>query len=567
MTSVETEAHPAPPAATDAARTRRRGRHAWVPTAAAFLAYAVLAVLANWNAWSAGATHTLQPSQDPKLDAWYLAWTPFALTHAVNPFFSHWVNVPFGANYAANVAIPLLAVLASPVTAVWGPVAGVNFLTSFAFLACCVGGYCFVRHWTSWRPAAFAGGLLYGFSPYVVSEGYAHLHTMFVALVPFIFIVLDEIFVRQRYSPRLLGLVLGLLLIAQYFVSSEILATTVVLAVIVAVFVMLFNFHEVGAHALRALPAMGIAATLAVVALVYPIWYSQFGPMHYTLVVPKGFQADLLSAVVPTTSQLIAPSGATEISRYFAQNGSENGSYLGIPLVLLLITATIACRRSQVVVISFLALCSAYLLSLGSPLRVDNTYLGWAHLPAGILLHLPLFEGAVVARFSVYVILFATLVLGVALERIRGWAGWPSSRAGAAVAVVVATVALVPLLPALPYAEVVVDTPTFFTTSAIDSVPASSVAVVYPVTSPFGANATLWQASAGMRFQMPGGYALVPAAGPARSQWGTPTLTTETLGAIAGVHQAAGGAVLAPGPAGAVAFVGRADVHHGPRAQ
>ncbi len=72
---------------------------------------------------------------------------------------------------------------------------------------------------------------------------------MFAALVPFIFIVLDEIFVRQRYSPRLLGLVLGLLLVAQYFVSSEILATTVVLAIIVAIFVMLFNAHEVRAHA------------------------------------------------------------------------------------------------------------------------------------------------------------------------------------------------------------------------------------------------------------------------------------------------------------------------------
>jgi hypothetical protein len=497
--------------------------------------YAVLAILANWNAWSAGATHVLQPSEDPKLDAWYVAWTPFALVHGANPLFSHWVNVPFGANYAANVAIPLLALVASPVTAIWGPVASVNFLTSFGFFACCVGGYCFVRHWTTWRPAAFVGGLLYGFSPYVVSEGIAHLHTMFVALVPFIFIVLDEIFVRQRYSRRLLGLALGLLVVAQYFISSEVLATTAILAVIVAILVGLFNLDRVREHVLGALPAVGIGLGIAAVVLAVPVAYSQLGPQHYSLTITPGqYQADLLSAMLPSSNQLISPSGATAISDHFANNLSENGSYLGIPLVVLLIGATIACRRSKVVVISFLAACSAYLLSLGSPLLVDNRYVGWAHLPAALLHHLPLLEGAAIARFSVYVVLFAALVLGIALERMRGWTGWPTAWVGGAVAVVVAAAALVPLIPALPYAEAAVDTPAFFTTSAVDSVPGGSVAVVYPVTNPVDADSTLWQASAGMRFKMPEAYALVPAPGAMQSQWGTPTLTSNTLGGIAG---------------------------------
>jgi hypothetical protein len=497
--------------------------------------YAVLAFLANWNAWSAGATRVLQPSQDPKLDAWYVAWTPFALTHGANPFFSHWVNVPFGANFAANVAIPLLSLIASPVTAIWGPVAGVNFLTSFAFFACCVGGYFFVRHWTRWRPAAFVGGLLYGFSPYVVSEGIAHLHTMFVALVPFIFIVLDEIFVRQRYSRRLLGLALGGLVVAQYFISSEVLATTAILALIVGVLVALFNLDRVREHVLGALPAVALGLGLAVVVLAFPIAYSQLGPEHYTLTITVGqYQSDLLSAVLPSSNQLISPSGATAISDHFANNLSENGSYLGIPLVILLIGTTVVCRRSKVVVISFLAACSAYLLALGSPLLVDNSYVGWAHLPAGIFHHLPLLKGAVMARFSVFVVLFATLVVGIALERMRRWPGWPTAWAGGAVAIVVSAAALVPLIPALPYAEAAIDTPAFFTTSAVDSVPAGSVAVVYPSTNPVDADSTLWQAAAGMRFKMPGAYALVPAPGALQSQWGTPTLTSNTLGAIAG---------------------------------
>ena len=75
---------------------RRRPRPSWAATALAVGAYLVLAVLANWNAWTIGATRALQLTQDPKLNTWLVAWTPFAVTHGVNPLFSHWVNVPFG---------------------------------------------------------------------------------------------------------------------------------------------------------------------------------------------------------------------------------------------------------------------------------------------------------------------------------------------------------------------------------------------------------------------------------------------------------------------------------------
>jgi hypothetical protein len=94
---------------------------------------------------------------------------------------------------------------------------------------------------------------------------------------------------------------------------------------------------------------------------------------------------------------------------------------------------------------------------------------------------------------------------------------------------------LLPLVPNLPYAVAAVDTPRFFTSSAVESVPANSVAVVYPPTtartSPANPDSTLWQASADMRFKMPGAYALVPGSG-GKGRWGTPTLTTRTLVAI-----------------------------------
>jgi hypothetical protein len=258
--------------------------------------------------------------------------------------------------------------------------------------------------------------------------------------------------------------------------------------------------------------------------------------MHYTLALPRGqYQADLLGAFLPTSNQLIAPHVATTISNHFADNLSENGSYLGLPLVLLLVGSAILCRRSKVVIVACLAALSAYVLSLGSPLLVENRFISWFHLPGALLQHLPLLEGAAMARFAVFVVLFAALVLGLAIERLRTWPGWSDHRIGPIAAIGTGIVVLLPLLPNLPYGAAVADTPSFFTSSAVDSVPANSVAVVYPPTAAQtthpNPDSTLWQASADMRFQMPGAYALVPGVG-GRARWGTPTLTTRTLVAI-----------------------------------
>ena len=204
-----------------------------------------------------------------------MAWTPFALSHGVNPLFSHWLNVPYGANYAANVAIPLLGMVASPITAIWGPVAGTNFLISLAFFSSAVAGYYFVRHWTTWRPAAFFGGLLFGFSPYVVAEGIAHLHTMFVGPRPF-----RSSSCSTRSSS---GSVTrtgssawssGILVVAQYFISSEFWPRPPSWLVVAVVLVALFNRNQVAAHVAVPCPPWPSPSVIAAVVLAYPVLYS-----------------------------------------------------------------------------------------------------------------------------------------------------------------------------------------------------------------------------------------------------------------------------------------------------
>ena len=89
-----------------------------------------------------------------------------------------------------------------------------------------------LRRWVRWLPAAYVGGLLYGFSPFVLASlEYGHLMTAALMLLPLILAVLDEILVRQRHSARRAGVALGLLVFAQFFLSAELLVVVVLLSV------------------------------------------------------------------------------------------------------------------------------------------------------------------------------------------------------------------------------------------------------------------------------------------------------------------------------------------------
>ena len=76
--------------------------------------------------------------------------------------------------------------------------------------------------------AAFVGGLLFGFSPFVLANaagGHANLTSLFV--LPLFVVGLDELFVTQRHAPWLVGVLLGLCAVVQFFLSTEILVVAV----------------------------------------------------------------------------------------------------------------------------------------------------------------------------------------------------------------------------------------------------------------------------------------------------------------------------------------------------
>ena len=494
----------------------------WLPVVAVCVVYALLSFVANGSSWAHGAAHTLLTSgeNDPGEEVWFLAQTPWAMLHGHNPFVNNWLNAPVGLNLMDNTFMPLLGLLFAPVTLLFGPIATFNVVLDAAIFSSATAFFFMARRFVSWWPAAFVGGLLYGFSPFSAAVGNAHLFLLIQAAPPLIILFLDRFLRNPSASPWWTGVAIGACYVAQFYVATEVFASLVVVTLLAAA---VAGGYAVARHVpldFRRLRQMG-ACTLAVIVLGvgYGAWTALEGPQHVNGSV-QSTQAiaerstDPIGLVAPTSNQRFALRGA-ELGDVFVAGPIENGSYLGAPLLLVLVIGVRVLRRRPLVLYCGAMAGIALVLSMGSALHLDGYGTG-IPLPYAVLAHFPLLNGAIPSRWFCYVWLFAALLLALIVDAL--YAGLVARPGGthrrsafAACALLVACV-LVPLVPAWPYPAAAAPVPAWFTAGA-RSLPVGSTVVVYPLSSPSSSSAMVWQAMADMRFRMPGGYAV----------FGTPT--------------------------------------------
>ena len=353
-----------------------------------------------------------------------------------------------------------------------------------------------------WPWARFAAGLLYGFSPYLVAQGTGHLNLSLVALPPVVLLLAHELLVRQHYPAVPVGVALGLVALAQLLTTEEVLASTFTVALAGTVVLALQHRSLVRARLRHAATGLASAALLLSALAAWPLLVQFTGPRRVTRPVQDAspYAADLLGAVVPTVHQLLG----TDASLAWGGNDSENGSYLGLPLLLVL--AVLAWRTRSVGVVRFAAVLGvvAWVLSLGERLHVAGTETS-VPLPYALVARLPVLHNMAAVRLSLYVVLCASLVLAVGLDRLHA-----AGRLRPALVVPLAVLCVVPLLPAWPYSYERADVPAYFTSAAVDAVPEDSLALVFPVPRFPQSAPMLWQAQAGYRYRSVGGYVITP---------------------------------------------------------
>jgi hypothetical protein len=472
--------------------------------------------------------------QDPFQMMWFLAYVPYALTHGTPLFHTTLIDYPRGVNLADNTWVPILGLAGWPITASLGPVATFNFLLRLSFFVSAGTMFLVLRRWCSSWQGPFVAGLLYAFSPYMTAQE-LHLDLNFVPIPPLLLLLGDELVRRQKMRPPVLGLLIAVACAVQYLLSPDVLSGCVVIALVIAI-VLAIRFHSQVRDRIGYIAKAGAVAIGGFVVIAgYPIYQMVVGPGHLKgpVIAVRRLQynsADLLGPITPTSHQLFVPAALASLGdRMVHTNLSENGAYLGIPLIIVLALIVWRLRKDAFVAIAAFGAVAALVLSYGAHL-VAADWRSPIPLPGYVLSRMVLLEDTIPARYSLYVTIFAAAILAIGIDRL--WPALWAKRAaradttttstndgrgaaarfltrqrvllGGATAAVVIT-----LMPALPFESESLPWASSLPATLARVLPKHAVIATIPEASPQDAAPMAWQAIDGMSFQIVGGYANV----------------------------------------------------------
>jgi hypothetical protein len=374
--------------------------------------YVVLAlVLIGRAALGAGTglrSGTLGTGPDVQIFVWGLRWWPHAIGHGLDPLRSSLVWPPAGGAVLWSTTVPVLSLIATPLTLALGSLAAWNVLVVLAPA---------VAAWAAWllcaelgaspAPATF-GGALFGFGSFVLCEDIAHLQLSACALVPLaVWVAVRG--VRGRASSPSLACAGAAILVAQFLIFPELLVTLGLMALVgLALGLWLLDGQrDALLRTARPLAAGAVAGAI----LISPLVVEMLTHVPRSSSGAVAWPVDALNLVVPTVRAAVGGSALTGISSRFPGNSAEQTGYLGLPLLLVVLAWGWRERRGgwapqSRLLLALLAV--ALLLALGSSLTVDGTRTIW--LPWAALARLPFLRDALPARMMIYVWLCAAVI-------------------------------------------------------------------------------------------------------------------------------------------------------------
>ena len=496
--------------------------------------YLALSVGLWWNVWSTHPSNvTSCACGDASLFIWFLEWPAYALSHGHNPFYSAALFHPVGIDLLSNTSVLAVGIVLAPVTWLFGPVATMNVASTLGPALSALAMFWLLRRWVRWTPAAFVGGLLFGFSPFLfVNIAGGHLMTTVLCVVPLIVGCLDDLLVRQTKSATRVGLVLGLLVTVQFFLSTEVLAIVAICAVVgLGLLVVHATTSDLGGIAHRAAYAsrgLAVAAAVSIVLLAYPLWFAFDGPAHLSGLVwptlPPGAGGISISNLWHVGFQTSLRNLMQVVGGYEGPTLPQ-AEYLGLGLLIVVAVGIVAWRRDR----RLWFFCGLGVVTTALSLGVNSRY--W--VPWNVLAHIPLVRSIIPARFMVATTFCAAAAVAVIVDQAYCYTASSARKAleprsprhgttmiapsvaamiapsvAAVIALAVASVAVVPVASAIatnvPLTTSEVSLPRWFAEAA-PRLPAGEVVLAYPAPFTLVQSAMAWQAIDSLHFALVGG--------------------------------------------------------------
>jgi hypothetical protein len=471
--------------------------------------YAALAFALFHSTWEDPGKRLVGLCCDTHAHVSLLRWTSFAVLHGYNPLFSDHVLAPEGINLLWQpAAMPLVGLVVTPLQELAGAFVTFNLVTTFAFALSGWTCYLALRRWVGGFAGPFAGGLLYGFSPFMGAHGLGHTVLISAFLQPLFLLALTELVVYRRWVWWKPSVCLGLLFAGQFLVTQEGCAALAI-STIIALGALAASFPgEVRRRAPLVLRGGILAVGVALTLLAVPLGYEFFGPqrLHGLLRPQNTYVADLANLVVANPLATgWAPWG--DDAHRWGWSLSESTMFVGPILLAFVVFVTWRGRHDAVVRVSAAFAAVMGVLALGPSLHVAGKDLG-VPLPWWLFQQLPLLENLLPARLTLYVYLGIAVLVAVGVRNAVS-APRRSQRIGM---LAWAAAGLLLLAPPFDYPALEPRVPEFFRSDAVEVIPEGTLVFVapYPRDDPQNMDSVLWQVESGMRFRMPGGNVLRP---------------------------------------------------------
>lgn len=350
----------------------------------------------NWSEYYFGF------STDSISFIWFLNWWPYAISHGLNPFICKYVWFPSGYNFTWATSVPTLALLTWPITVLGSPILSYNILmlTAPAFAAWTA--FLLGRELTGNFAASLICGYLFGFSALELLELLGELNLAIIFLVPLAILLCVR---RMRGSLRRRTFIAGLslTLLAQLGISTEILATLCLLGAVT--WLVFLATTPAGERT----PYWRLAADIAMAAPIVALLAAPF--LYYLFIglpdVPANiFPADIgasellqfLFPVVPVTS---AGAELVGILKEFFGFSPDNISFIGIPLLIILVCYFYREIDKPNVKALLIVICGIVVLSLGAVLRFDGAFIE-IPMPWKLFSHVPVIRSIMPFRLQLY---------------------------------------------------------------------------------------------------------------------------------------------------------------------
>ncbi len=346
---------------------------------------------------------------DPAQYTWAFVWFPHALFHGLSLLHTRAMWAPQGINLAGATAVPFLALLAAPVTYLWGPIVAYNLVTILAPVTAAGSVYLLCRHITRSPWAALLSGAFFGFGTYEIAQLEGHLHLSVILCVPLAVLTAVQ-FLDGSITRRRFGMQLGAILIVQFLISLEVFFTLTVTGAVGLVLAWVLG--EPGLR-VRLRAALVPLAAAYLVTLVLMSWYVIALTSAHAYAKNTGliFPTDLLSMITPMPYTWLGGSTFASVTAVFRAGKGEDNLFVGLPMVLVLIGYLSVRRRTRLARWLTALTVLTLLWILGTRLWVDGHSTIW--LPYALLARLPVFDQVLQGRVAVYFALICAVVLAL----------------------------------------------------------------------------------------------------------------------------------------------------------